>query len=455
MAKLDTQTISYNGSDKLNSNVISRINNFTSALMVPIRQLTKYENNKIVDIVKEHSKSTIPLNEFVMYISLKAFDLFTNIPIMTIEPEDDIHTILKNMINEPGEKNSLGTQLHNIGNVKKKSIQPHNQQYNLFNFQGLDTLLKFAKAVNPQSVYKNAYVTLDSKYAKFLDGNTKLQWDYLSVLTETDTSTNTNGTIRDIVSMQIYSSVLTKFDSVQGRATTLVEEFKSQAFIAPSGRRYHTMGLINDLYNPGDITIRGLNTGAKGWNPDITFTDKVEILSGFRFNEGIYHFNQPITTFDSLTLSFGDPYDLIPIQKHIINRCSFDSMLYTSLATLPDKDHFGNFDIDTHENHYFTGELYSIKISEFTTSDPVTDDLYIRYVNSMEFSSATVIDDTHIRIYPREVRQRGPGPLTLEYNAPSIPATPTGIPSQFTMTFDSYRIITNIKFTYIDPNFGR
>jgi len=441
-----------------NSKITNRIINFINILF-PDFQI---DPNYIQSYVQ--SNNITDNSEQIAQTALTIYDTLTNKPELSIK--EDLTKILM----EPYDAFELGTQLHKIKEIKKKqkrqitwssgkqfilsSKHSSTRPYNLTNFVGLTSLLQFARAMNPSSIYKKAYVTLDSKYARFLERNTKLQWDYLDVLTESDTSTNTVSKIRDVVRIQIFSTVITKFSSPLMRGTTLIEEFRSQAFIAPNGRRFHTMGLLNDLENPIPIEIRSTFGADIGFTPDVTTYDKYELLSGFRFNEGMYYFNQPITTFNSLTLSFGNPFDLINIRKHVIQRCKFESINYNSLATWPDDDYFGNFDVDLQQEHFYTGEIYSIKISGFTTSDPITDALFIEYVNNMEFTYTKVLDSTRMRIYPRRVRPPGTHPVTVEYIGFGLPNAPTGNPSEFTMTFTGFRIITNIEFLYIDPNFG-
>jgi hypothetical protein len=136
------------------------------------------------------------------------------------------------------------------------------------------------------------------------------------------------------------------------RLSILIEEFASQAFIIDKDRKYHfiTKPLVGFALNS-------------------YFTEC--IIEGF--NDGIFRFNKPIKTFDSLTISLGDPSSLIEFDQDTFNIVSFEN---------GDND---NLRINFNEKHNLTIlnlEKHLVMISGFTTADPGTDKDYIKQVNS-------------------------------------------------------------------------
>jgi len=424
---------------------------FASALMQ--KRLTANQKKQVSTLVKHHADSKLPENELVMRIALDARESFMNGPtkFMSYDTEFDLHEMLSSMLMEPFGPNDLGAAVFQAKAINQNKIVLEDQ----YDFSGMfdkDTLLSLTRSFNPAATHKTAYLTLDSSVAEFLDDNTKLRWDYLDILTETPTSTNTNGKIRDVIAIRIHSIVMAKFSSTMDRATVLIDEFSTQSFIAPNGRKFHTINSLFDLEIPNLVNAT-IAPVVSGFSPDISH-DKYALFNEYSYNNGIYHFNTPITTFDSLTLSFGDPFELIPIKKYQLKRCIFDSINYIATALFPLPGWAGVFVIDTVEQHFHTGDIQSIKISGFSTDQPVVDALLIEYINNMEFTSASVLDATHIEIRPQHVLPPGPSPNPLSYTGVGLPNTIVGNPTMFTMTFEGYRVIATIEMTYLDSKFN-
>jgi hypothetical protein len=426
--------------------IVNRVSKFSSSLMK--QPLTMKQKKYIQQLVIMYDDRLTTDSETVMRLALDATESFTIKPTRSLhfeEPDQfDLHSMMNEIINKPVGNNDV-IRIKQINEIKQEVLWGKDQ-YNLAGGFGKNDLLALTRAINPESTYKKAYLTLDSNAAEFLENNTKMRWDYLPVLAETSTSTNSRNNIKNITEIRIYSMVVNKFNSPMQRATILIDEFSSQSFIAQNGRRFHTIGLLNDLEMPAEIRTRSTVHLATGWAPDATIYDKYELLSGFRFNEGVYKFAKPITTFDSITLSVGDPFDKIAFRKHNINNCELSSMNYTAVAP------FGSMVIDCKEDHYITigDQIYTLKISGFTTDQPIVDAILIEYVNTMEFTTGTATTAQIITMIPQQVRPPGGSPITVQFSNLAFPNTFVGNPSQFTITFDGYRIITNIEFTYID-----
>lgn len=425
----------------ITSDILTRISLFVRHLLPEKRPLTISENKQLVTFAKHYAsniRNKMDKSEFVLKTSLEYFTALTNKPaIAPVYQDIDTHEMLKDIITDNIDPNELGSK--DLSIIKQEQVRKEITS-NIIKIANIKSLKAFAQLFNPTATYKKGYVTLDSSYAIFNDDNTKLKWDYISVRQESDTSTNTINRIRDIVSMRIYSIVLEKFTITQERATIFIHEFDSQCFVTPSGFKFHTVALLNDLETPVGMDTRNAVGTPIGYTEDWLTNRKYELLMGYRFNEGTYNFHTPITTFNSLTLSVGNPLSYISIPKHKIT-----GVIATTI------DYVGNsIVLVTPEPHYLTGNIYSIRCEGFTTDDPVTDADLITFMNGNEFTSATVTNSTTITISPKNIKQIGVTPLSIEYTT-SVSLTLTGTPQPFTIYLDGYRIIINIEFTYKDP----
>ena len=116
-------------------------------------------------------------------------------------------------------------------------------------------------------------------------------------------------------------------------------------------------------------------------------------------------------------------------------------------ATYP----FGLFTLKFPEDTYINGTVYSIKISDFTTSQPDVDADYITWINSHTFTDVNITNDTGT-LQPRRVNPPGIHDINIEYASPGFPSAPTGTPSSFTVTMDVFRVLCSIELTYMDTD---
>jgi hypothetical protein len=310
----------------------------------------------------------------------------------------------------------------------------------LVSFLGLDTLDKFISEINPKAKRKRAYMCLDSRYARFNQECTRLTWDFTNNLNVVNNSTNVVGPVRDITWIRMHSIVVRKFTSIPQRATILIEELSAQAFILPSGRRFHFVGLLNDLQNPINFGLRNAIVRGQGV-PDFTIFDKYELLAGYKFNDGYYRFNKPITTLNEITVSIGNPDTLVVLPK-------YEFLKVTVLDVTADY-----IDLDLNEPHYYVspnsdyvftvGTWYSVFVDGFTSSDPTVD----AYINAKEFTIVSILSDTSIRLNFSDAPAgwHNPFPPTVNVIAP--------MPGPWTASavrFNSYRVIMNFELEYIE-----
>lgn len=313
------------------------------------------------------------------------------------------------------------------------------QEINISNFLGLNTFDEFISNFNPKAKRKTAYMCLDSRYAQFNTECTKLTWSFTNNLNTVNNSTNVVGPVRDITSIRMHSMVVRKFNSIPQRATVLIEELSAQAFILPSGRRFHFVGLLNDLQVPVDLINR--NSAFAGQPvPDFTIFDKYELLSGYKFNEGYYRFNKPITTLDNITVSIGNPDTLVVLPKY-----EFKNITVLDVQT----DHI---DLELNEPHYYIspncfyayaeGTWYSVFVDGFNSTNDADD----AFINGTEFTLIEILGPTKIRVIFHEAMAGAyfPFPYTMRYiTASAAPWSCLGI------RFNSYRVIMNFELEYI------
>jgi hypothetical protein len=203
--------------------------------------------------------------------------------------EDEIKDMIK-------EKKYSGLSLDQRAILYAKLLYDKFKKIDIKDILGITNPYELTRQLNRKNIERKAYLMLDSKYASYIDPlSGKITWNFLENKNTQFGSTNTNGKIRDIISMKIMQCSIPLFEpSVPYKSiTVLIEELSSQAFIGPTGKKFHFWGK--------NITASGTTAG-------YTLIDFYEDC-----NEGVYKFRQPITKLDKITLSFGSPYETIPI----------------------------------------------------------------------------------------------------------------------------------------------
>ncbi len=162
-------------------------------------------------------------------------------------------------------------------------------------FMGINDLRDFKLLFNPESLYVHYYVVLDSNYRDTTEENstniTKFKWHYAPTQSVGVGFCNSVGVIKDIIGMRMYQPKIPYVSAMNNsakRVSVLIEEFAPQAFIAQNGRRFHFM--LRPNYIDGQTSIE---------------------ISTEDYNDGIFNFRTPITTLDTLTISFGDPLNVL------------------------------------------------------------------------------------------------------------------------------------------------
>lgn len=285
---------------------------------------------------------------------------------------------------------------------------------------------------------KIAILSLDSRYGAYIDNRKRLQWSVEeSAANQQITSTeykygnvvNIFAKMRNITYMRMYSFVLRSFTSTLKRASILIDEFNTESFFLDA-RQCHFVSLLNDVLVPIDLAQRGaLLSGLLVVDGEID--SKVELLSGYRFNEGTFRFSKPVTKLPStITLSVADPTTVVPFIQCFYRNCnasvSVDATYGTKLTiTLPNSLTHG---LTTVALAQYWNLIRSIQVSEFTTSSAATDATIISWINSREHTAIKSPSDSgQIEIMLEKAMP--PGNYSLSGSDPVIAASLTTLPA--------------------------
>jgi len=192
--------------------------------------------------------------------------------------------------------------------------------YNVQSLLGRNTLNKVIKN------YKRAYVALDtSNYIR--KSNRSITWGltYGSIITPGTCCLPDD--MGNIYVMRIHDYVLADYspDQTMGIQTVFVENFLSQSYLLDN-RRFHFWGSIGDYYNLYNLyptfDIVEENMYVVQFKSHSSFIGEFENIKRnncYNNNSGKYIFNQPVRLNEEITLSFGDPFNIIDLSdKKII-----------------------------------------------------------------------------------------------------------------------------------------
>jgi hypothetical protein len=194
------------------------------------------------------------------------------------------------------------------------------------------------------------------------------------------------------------------------------------------------MGLLKNLQQPISYNDRSAPPAGSLQIPEFTTHDKYEIVADHRFNDGKYRFALPIRVLNNITISIGNPDQLVVIPKYEFT--NVDVVDVTSLW----------IDLELNENHYYTQQWYSVFIDGFLS----VSDTFDAWVNNREFTDVLITGPTTIRLYYNDV--------PAGYHATDISHTGTfAFRGDFpifdswelrAVRFNSYRVIFNLELEY-------
>ena len=325
-----------------------------------------------------------------------------------LNQEYDMHLYLSNQIKDASmdEKNTANIQ------TSPDAIRPRTTELEIASLFGLNNAFGIQQLFNPEATYIRNYIVLDSRYRIINETNSNniiaFTWSYVDNANIRDGSVNSVGTIKDIVSMRIYqprvpfiTSGSYNMNSETRRVSIVIQEFQSQSFIGPQGSRFHFM----------------LQPVIPVVTPPTTYPNMIE-LEVEEYNDGRFDFRRPVVTFDSLTLSFLDPVNIIPFLH------DRDNITFT----------YGNPTIITTSiPHLFvstSGQTYGV-ISGFNTANPAGDAATINAINSLIELTLTVT---------------GSNTFTIPIDTSTV--TPIGgLVAQ--IFFNERRVVIPIELTYL------
>lgn len=201
---------------------------------------------------------------------------------------------------------------------------------------GMGSADEAVRILNPKSQYKKNHILLDSRY-RIVDEQSPVnipsfKWNYIqNSQSSTEGSVNIIGNVRDIIGLRIYPFRIPyseNADNQYSRISLLIQELSAQTFIAHENRKFHFM----------------LNTNIDGVFIDLA----ADVYNGF------FWFEKPITTLDTLTISFGNPLEQITFDRDR-DFCSFNYFAMDPLTQITtekehnlksgDRVYFENFDV--------------------------------------------------------------------------------------------------------------
>jgi hypothetical protein len=298
-------------SDKSQNNVLSLTKTLSTKLLKH-RELSKSDilksfNNlndnlsttsKNVDI-HEFTKAQIFDDEFknsAMYQQILTAEKYANEPFfmdntMTGNPNKIFLT--NPTFIEPTDEISTTNVTFNTDAIIQPSLQsktPHSldepRDIVIGKLFDIDAVRDFQLALNPEIKYKNRFFVLDSTNYDSYDIQGRITWQLVPSRNLQTGVCNITKPMKNIVGMKLHQFKTTFTSTFLRRWTLYIEQLSAQSMVGPNGKKFHFL-----------FTVKvGSNTALV-----------------HNFNQGYYWFNTPITQLTAITLTLGDPYNVIPI----------------------------------------------------------------------------------------------------------------------------------------------
>jgi hypothetical protein len=360
------------------------------------RSLERGEQNQVINFIKN-----IDPNLLTPSLKNKTIDIMVNTLVNEFKNYkcdllvDDSHQLMRESI---GVSSESGTT-HGIYDNPSYSIQrlaeakmerdvldripeltpraPEEKSVNsgINNLLGMSTADEVVRILNPKSQYRRNHMLLDSRYRVFIEQSeeniSKLQWNYVQKSqSTTNGSVNVIGNVRDIIGFRIYPFRIpytTNADNKYSRISVFIEELSAQAFIAHEGRKFHFM--MTSTIDSEFITL------------------EADVYNGY------FWFERPITTLETLTITFGNPLERVVFDRDR-DYCSFNyfsSTPFTHITTSKkhnlksgDRVYITNFDV---------GIINSVLIDQVFINNKIKSE-----INDIGGHLITRIDDTTFNI---------------------------------------------------------
>lgn len=220
-----------------------------------------------------------------------------------IDHDEPIQSILKKEIYNTSDTNTSRTRIDMGWNQQR--YEDEKKEFPIVDCNsilGFNNSFDIVNALNPSSLSRTfPPLTLDSRnriLAEYgAESRTTMQWSFYNSTRFSQGSVNGLGTIRDIIGIECGTIYLPNFDNVAfgeyRQISMFIQEFSEQASIINEKIRYHF--LFNAEKVPNDV-------GSERLKLTPVFSDMAET-----------RFDRPITTLNTLTVSFGNPGEKITL----------------------------------------------------------------------------------------------------------------------------------------------
>ena len=291
----------------------------------------------------------------------------------------------------------------------------------LQNLLGLRTSEDAVRVLNPTAMHRKNYLMLDSRYRILTSNDTngiqQFSWNYiLKSQIEGQGSVNIIGNVRDIIAIRVYPfriPYVESADNKYSRISVFIEELAAQSFLAHEDRKFHFI-----LKSEIDSEFINLETD--------------------KYNDGFFHFEKPVTTLNTLTISFGSPLEKI-IFENDRSWCGIDYFSLAPLTLITTYD--SNFVPSTTLNHNLAnGDRVYFELFDAGVINPLLvqqvkiNDNIVSGMNRTEGFLITVVNPTQ---------------FSIEFDTSLIQNPTANI--RFRVFFGSKRIFLPIELTYIMP----
>lgn len=265
-----------------------------------------------------------------------------------------LHNYFMSELNSTDRLNS-----NDNSNLEKKEA-------NINSIMGYD-ITRIRKLLYPQAQLKKTYICLDRMIRSYeSDDRTSTTWEFQNNASAIDSNISVPGRLGEIVGIKIYDYFITLTNSKwvpdQMIQTVSIKEFENQGFIGPENRRFHFLG-----YMTQDTQV----TNTTSWYVAFTRGAQAGVMEGFGRrqdgNQGEFWFREPIKRLDSITLTFGAPWQLIPMEKDTFELVSFNSG--TALVTVDGSEPISQ------------SSAMRLYIYELLTDNPVADANMLKLLN--------------------------------------------------------------------------
>lgn len=196
------------------------------------------------------------------------------------------------------------------------------EKNNVVSVFGISDKYQLQRLISPKATYKNTFVLLDTAN---IDANsssdTVPSWQVVNTLSQKKGTITITHDTRDLVGMRIYpmtmqftvpvgetgKTYINPVVNINHNFTVLIHEFQAQSYIGRDGRKFHFV-LFPQLMNP-------INPGpfAVPYTPPNPY---IELTTSGKMN-GWFWFKKPITEFSRLSISIGNPFDLVKLSQTV------------------------------------------------------------------------------------------------------------------------------------------